>query len=782
MLRKIIRRGCALILSAALLCGLSGCARPAAAPTYTLNEYLTAAPQCWSPFTRSTPEDRYIAAYTEIGLVDAAHDPTTGGAKWVFEMAESIEDVTARAQSRMQQFGCTGSAGVVWKIALNPAACWEDGTPITAQTYVESMKLLLDPDAQYAGAARFCTGAAAIAHADEYRQNRAAGETRYGDIVTGKNADGTPTLAPQYTGPDDVYVNVDRACAFFGSKTLAEEVAHYADTYECFAALEPLCGQDAYTPVTAQLRTALQEIAARYGRTDENAWLEFCVCPVGQRTELSWDEVGLVAEGDYTLYYVCAAPTSEADLYAQLAQNWIVPPEFYQKTASGGKTYASSLGTYRAYGPYKLTKVGDGGVQLARNEKWYGYADGRHQNQYQTTNIRCQIVTDSETLRTLFRQGQLDVMALDPSDTDELLTYRSSRNMLHMTTTCTQRLIFVTDRSALAALDSAHTGKSLLAYPEFREAIGLAIDRADYVRGTTVKDQPALGIFSSLYYADRSDPSAVYRHTEPARAALCAAYGAPDDAEETAAALTGYDPEHAADLFESAYAEALAAGDAAQSGTIAFRCAVDSAIPADTRTRQQERLQSYLNAATQGTPLEGRLQITLVPSDDRYRAVASGEVEMAIGAWSGAADHPYSLIRCYTDPAYALVSEQCGFDPTAQTCTILVNGADETRTFYEWGAALNAGGIYADAPEETRLAVLAGLERALLQAHCFAVLSVDANASLYSDKIRFATREYNLLSGYGGVRGIRYHYSDAEWAQYVKMQPNGLDYTAAELD
>ena len=77
---------------------------------------------------------------------------------------------------------------------------------------------------------------------------------------------------------------------------------------------------------------------------------------------------------------------------------------------------------------------------------------------------------------------------------------------------------------------------------------------------------------------------------------------------------------------------------------------------------------------------------------------------------------------------------------------------------------------------------MAGLERALLQAHCFAVLSVDANASLYSDKIRFATREYNLLSGYGGVRGIRYHYSDAEWAQYVKMQPNGLDYTAAELD
>lgn len=756
------------------------CSQPQAETpvTYTYDEYLTEAPTCWNPFTRETKANRYISDYTEMGLTAPAYDSETGGARWVYEMALQIDDVTAQEAAALHRFGLSGKEGLVWKITLNPNACWEDGTPITAADYVQSMQYLLDSTAKHSGAARFCNGAAALANACRYFENDQTGDPIYSAVVPAVSSNGTWEYHADCSSNTPICFSPNMPCAVLNGHTLAQETALYANRYECFAELAAYCNNSAYIRVTDKLQQILSEVAALYGFEDTDAWRGFCAFASGTRTKTEWNEVGLyVGNNAYTLYYVCAAPTEKHVLYQQLSENWLVHPALYTASPS---TYATSVATYLSYGPYRLVSVDQNGVVFTRNDTWYGYSDKLHENEYQTTDIFCRIADDHREVLDLFTSGKLDVAALSPDDYRTLLQYRFSANLLRIESTYTQRLIFVTDRTALTALTAAdpeNGSRLLLCYPAFREAIGLAIDRADYVREGAVTDVPAFGLFSGLYFFDTA-PAALYRYTSEARAALAAAYNLPDAAEDTLLAFTGYDTARAAALFTEAYEAALKAGDVTENEVFRFRCAVEGTALTPVQMRQQQLLQKYLTAATNNTPLENRLFITFEASDTRYEDIANGRIEMIIGAWGGAADNPYSLIRCYTDPAYAPVSEQCGFDPTKETCTISVNGQAQTKTFYAWGASLNAGGEYEDAPAAVQVQILAGLEQALLETHCFTVLSTDCSAVLFSDQIRFPTKHYHLLSRFGGIRTLRYLYNDAEWAAYIALQNGQLDYTA----
>lgn len=763
---RSVRRTGALLL-AALLIGLTGCApREPAAPTYTFHEYLTEAPVCWDPATRTSPSDCYFAEYTEMGLVSAVYDPTTGGAKWVNEMALSVSDVTADRPDLASRFGLTGDTGLVWEIALNSGACWADGEAITADDYVSSMQRLLDGD--YANAARFRTGAAALAGADDYCRNRDAGEALYRPVVP-EVTDGVPQVDPDYDG-GALYWNPELPCARLGGETMQAEIERYRSEYDCFAQLSRAYQPGEYVPVTDTLRAALTAAAQLYGWTDDDAWQSFCVYQNGVRTRTEWDGVGLFAgKNGEVLYYVCAAETTQADLYAQLAQNWLVDGRL---TDAGD--YGTSIETYRCYGPYRIASISADRLTLTRNEHWYGYTDGRHNNLYQTTDIECRIESNQSTLMKLMNQGKLDIVAL-PAENDALLAqYSASRNLLRTPTTYTDRLIFVTDRAALSAIsaaDPAGGSRMILSDRDFRRAISFAIDRAQLAYGGAVKDRPALGIFSDAYEA--GDELTLYRATEPAQDALRGVYGADEDGS-----VTGYNPMRAAALFTAAYERAVAAGDLGPDESITLRIAIDDDPLGAVRLRQRTLLQAMLDEALAGSPLENRLTVTMVQSDDRYADVAAGRIELAIGAWGGAADRPDSLIRCYTDPAYTEIHEQCGFDPLTESCTLTVGGEAVTHTYYEWGASLNAGGLYAESDADTRLEVRAGLEAALLERCAFIPLMTECRATLVSDRVRVAADDYHPLRIYGGIRSLRYMYSDAEWTAYVRRAGGTLDYTA----
>ena len=125
---------------------------------YTYNTYTSGTTNMkWSTHTWETNEDSAILDYITSGFYTFNLNSTADGWSVSCEMAAELPvDVTA---DYVGQFGIeAGETGRAWKIALNQLACWEDGTPINADSYIYSYKELLDPamknrraDSLYAG-------------------------------------------------------------------------------------------------------------------------------------------------------------------------------------------------------------------------------------------------------------------------------------------------------------------------------------------------------------------------------------------------------------------------------------------------------------------------------------------------------------------------------------------------------------------------------------------------------------------------------------------------------
>ena len=68
------------------------------------------------------------------------------------------------------------------------------------------------------------------------------------------------------------------------------------------------------------------------------------------------------------------------------------------------------------------------------------------------------------------------------------------------------------------------------------------------------------------------------------------------------------------------------------------------------------------------------------------------------------------------------------------------------------------------------------LEKAVLESYQCIPWATETACSLFSHKISYATLNYNIMYGYGGMRLMTYNYNDAEWAAYVKGQNGALNY------
>lgn len=111
----------------------------------------------WSTHTWETEDDASVLDYISNGFCQFELNSTKDSWAIACEMAAALpEDVTA---DYVGQYGISaGDKAKAFRIALNPDACWEDGTPINADSYIYSYKELLDPrmmnrraDSLYAG-------------------------------------------------------------------------------------------------------------------------------------------------------------------------------------------------------------------------------------------------------------------------------------------------------------------------------------------------------------------------------------------------------------------------------------------------------------------------------------------------------------------------------------------------------------------------------------------------------------------------------------------------------
>ncbi len=766
---------------------------PAEVPEFTYHLSMAASPINWNPHAWEMNNESTMMSFIEMPLCDTTIADDGVNFEWVFEGATGLEDVTATYPDREKWLtpdadGNLPTEKLIYKISLNPDAKWADGTPINADTYIYSMQQMLDPAMKNYRANSYFDGDTAIKNAKLYYNNDKAGEPVY-------------SVANAEVEADKFFVDLTQITTFFGSSNTPKDYydSGYADYFKDANGVdvfEKWANQEGWIEVTDEIKEDLIFMGAAFGDDNPDDWKEWCSTITGTFAETPWEDVGLIKGDDYTIYYINENPISEFYMKSMMTSNWIVYEPLYeagkeQKEDLIATNYGTSAETYMSAGPYKLDSFeADKQFILTRNENWYGWTDGKHEGQYQPTRVVYDIIPEHATALMAFIKGDLDEIALTA---DDLVNYKMSEYLLKTDETYTGRYIFATDLEKLTALEEeANDGsnKKVLIYDDFRKAISLSMDRARFCADCTSGFKPAYFLLNSLYYYDiEHNTESQYRNTKEGRDAVLRLYGVEygpgtpyADDVEAYASINGYDVEAARALFQKVYEQAIADGNYTDGQLIHIRCEASAAAIAAEDTRQQEYLNDFVAEATKGTGFEGKIDFEFLGNiSTRYKDVALGKIEMIRGAWGGAAFYPFSTIRVYCEPDYMggmeSIHESCGWDPTVETITIPINGEDRTDTIQNWAKSINPGGEFgADEFADLKLVILSYIESAVLGSYQCIPYGTYTDCSLFSKKIQYATEDYNIMYGYGGIRLMSFNYNDKEWAEFVAGQNGTIDY------
>lgn len=756
---------------------------------YTYREVWAAGPLNWNPHSWENSGDRSFMSFLATPLVDTEMDGEPGKWKWIFVAADNIQDITATfADKAKYEIPEDAKEGRVFQVDLNKSLKWETGEPITAEDYVYSMKLLLDPEMKNYRSNTYLDGATAIYNAKGYFANDKAGKPVYKEYEEGK----TPANAKlMFTLTDSVVFFGEPATNYYKQeKHKGKFVVNGVDLVEKYKASD-------YFEVTDEAKVDMVAIAKGFGDNNPESWKEFCVYDTGEKyKETPWDSVGIVKTGEHQFLYITAQSTLMFDMLAGFSgEGWLVHKKTYEdniKTVE--KLKASSYGTDASntvsFGPYKLASYEkDKQMRLVRNPNWFGYSDEKCKGWYQADAVTIDIIENHATTLQRFGQGLVDTVSINSDDIEK---YKKSTRLLFTDETYTDRFIFATSDDALQSRDAEKGGgkRIVMKYRDFRKALSLCIDREKYCREATSGFKPAFFLLNNLYYYDMAhDPNSVYRNSYYGKKAILDLYGfdsSKANADANYAKITGRDIETAKQLFTSAFEQAVKDGVYKKGEEVPIEIMASPSELTPQHIKQQDLIQEFVNEGSKGTPFEGCIKIKYESGDpERYKNVATGKNMAIRGAWGGAAFYPYSSIRVYTNPTYmgglAKINESNGWNPSKEKLTIKIDKVDgttyeDTRTFEEWSSALNGDGEFASAPGTEKLQILAALENGVLSTYQCIPLGSYTVAELVSYKIDYQTDVYNIMYIYGGFKHYKFNYTDAEWDEYVKKNQGQLNY------
>ena len=793
--------------------------------TYTLNLATDVFPTNWSPFVYETNTAREcVMDYTTSSLYYFDYNDTMDGYELVPRMAVGEpEDITA---DYVGKYGVEeGDTAKVWKITLRDDLKWEDGTPITAQSYVNSAKLLLDPVAKNSRADDyFYGGSFKLVNAKNYLYG---GTTAFANPMTQSFTVyyNVEDLVPDENG---VYTVDGNQVGFYltdgaewGDGIQAYYDAYGAETFtidgvDLFAdVIAPAADADGLVLVTEDVRKALSNmVAILHGSTDEDTraagadgdyayqeWEEFCY--IGQNYEaIDFSEVGIFALSDYELCYAIESPLE--GFYLKYAMpDVLVYEELYKQCESitdgvYNNTYGTSADTWKSYGPYKLSSFQmDKEIHLTRNENFFGLTDGK----YQTTDINIQYVGDASTRLQMFLSGQLDSYGLTAEDMEAYSTsdwtyYSTGASTFFVAMNPVMDLL-KTNQEALGA----NYNKTILTVKEFRQALSYSLDRAAFALAAAPTNSAAYGVYSSLIIYDPEQGS-TYRSTDEAKQVLVNFWGLADEigagkmyatVDEAIDSITGYNLAMAKEYFDKAYDIAIEQGLMDEDDVVEIKIGMYN--NGNFQTKGVEFLQNNWIDAVKGTKLEGKLTFTTddTISDDFGGALRECRVDMLFGVgFTGSALEPYNLIQCYTTDD-SLRYNVC-WDTENDMLTVNLNGTDYTASVADWTYTISGEKITVTAADGTtsefsagvadgnsteRFQILAALEGAVLERFELLPLIDDCAASLKSMQTKMYSEEYIFGVGFNGADGVEYltyNYNDAEWDEYVSSQGGTLNY------
>lgn len=800
---------------------------------YTYLDSASTLPSNWNPHTYQTSDDAvpldYITDSLYTNVYNDALNPVEGleaykGYKQIPAMAADYPvDVTNEVKAAHPEFNIPADAtsGYAWSVKLRDDLKWDDGTPITAQDFVDSLERVLRGELLNYRAADYYDGSYVVVNADKYSLRGTTANWDNGSKGVAiedmeKNADG------QYMFEGDpVFIGVDVALEWTGGDTLKTYVDNYGADYfgmDTWDDLVALMDEEGLVPATEENLKLLSGVT-----TTNPAWGEsdadlpnYLIIKHTYDPEYSMESgVGLYVSGDneltfvyrnalegfYLMSYGMSMPLVKIDLYdACLKQD-----------AAGvwSSTYNSSVETSASYGPYKISDFQrDKSMHFVKNENWYGWdsgiytyvdpTDGKQYDMYQTTDIDIQYVKESATNKTMFLAGQLMNYGLQAEDFDQ---YRSSEFCYATPGQSVFGLILngflsvLQEREAAADFDKATTDLEMMSVESFKRALAVAIDRDDMCATVSPARSAGFGLIGTRYVYD-PETGALYRDTPQAKQALCnfysvdpADYGG--DLDKAVAAITGFDPESAAGFFKQAFDEGIEKGyitDNDGDGICDQTVTMQYALSAEASAFMEKTL-AYLNEsaskAAVGTPFEGKIKFVFsaVLGNTWSDAIQNGTADCVLAGWNGATMDPFGFADTWT-------GDRCywtnWFDAKQVDVTMNIHGEEITMTLRDWAECLNGNMKtvngksynfgYGQTDVETRLDILAKCEETVLGAYVTLPMLADGSMALLSQQVYYVVEEFSPIMIRGGIAYMKYNYSDTEWAEYVSSQGGTLQY------
>jgi hypothetical protein len=291
-----------------------------------------------------------------------------------------------------------------------------------------------------------------------------------------------------------------------------------------------------------------------------------------------------------------------------------------------------------------------------------------------------------------------------------------------------------------------------------------------------------------MHYYDVEN-GGVFRNSDEAKKVLCEIYAVDytkyESLDAAVDAITGFNLTEARALLTNAYNEALAAGDIKEGDKVVLT--FGSASISETFMRHVNFISAAWAVLAEGTPLEGKLEVDTAEKGSTWaNDFRNGAYDVCLGGWTGAAWDPGYFLLAYLSPDYMYSR---AWDTSSQMLTFTMkgvgeNGADieETMSLLDWYDCLNGatGAKYdwsSNALEESqRLQLIAALEKEVLGMYYTVPVANEFSASLLSYKVDYITYEYNTFMSYGGMKYMKYNFTDAEWAAEVANQGGVLDY------
>lgn len=796
--------------------------------SYIYKTSMSSMPSNWNPHTyqdadNSTPLDYttdslYTMIFNDESHPKEGHETPFDGYVIVPAMAAEMPvDVTESVKAEHPEFGIPESAtsSYAWSVKLRDDLKFDDGTPITAETFVESLKRLLKPEAVNFRASDVYEGSYALANAKNYALSGqptfvsfASQGTTYEDFIANGGTD------------EEVYVDMSG----FWNVTGPDGVHGFGQITNDTMVRDPAVpeGEDEdYVSAKYLFDNYLGPNGGYHGSGYDTAYLGIIEYPYAEN--YGFENVGLYVSGDNELTFVfCNAMEGFFLTTYAMSTPYLVNIDLYDKclstvdTPGGGVAYTSTLctsvDTSFSYGPYKISAFQtDKQMHFVKNDNWYGWTnddytyidpdDGNRYRFYETTEIDIQHVTESSTSKQMFFAGQLMSYGLQADDYDQYLnsqyTYKTPAETVYF-------FLFngleksIENREAAADFDQSKTDLQMQLVESFRRAVAVSIDRNLMAATVSPARSGAYALLGNLYIYD-PDNVLYYRDTDQAKQVLVDFYSINlddynGDLDAAVNAITGYDPVAAKELFKEAYEEGLAKGyitdndgDGKSDQTVTMTYAMSDAM-SEFFEKTFAFLNDSVNKAAEGTGFEGKFQI--VPSAPRGASgwadtLRNGTDDTAMAGWSGSVVDPFGITESsWTNTSSAYWGRW--FDAEAYMMTINIDGEDITMSMRDWAHALNGTMVTVDGKDynfgylqtdtENRLTILASIERELMLQYLFFPVMENGGVSMLSQQVYYVVEDYVPMMGRGGIQYLKYNFSETEWADFVSSQGGTLNY------